>query len=114
MQQINIHGDNLGVVNTGTLGNISNNLKIISGHAPALAAQLQELTERVIASTTLDATQKQEAADLLNEVVGEAARPERRRRPRAIMNAIVGALSQLLSHSADFYTLWTAIHPHLK
>jgi hypothetical protein len=29
VQQIHIHGDNLGVINTGTVGSISNNLTVI-------------------------------------------------------------------------------------
>lgn len=113
VNQVNIHGDNLGVVNTGTVANISNSLTVIRGHDAALAAQLKTLTEAIIASTELDQAQKQEAADLLSEVAGDTAKPPEQRRTRTAMKLIASGLSQLLSHSADLYTLWTAIAPHL-
>jgi hypothetical protein len=114
VHQVNIHGNNLGVVNTGTVNSIANNVTIINGTDSALAMQLKQLTEAIIASTTLNRDQKQEAADLLNEVVEDVAKPPQQRRSRAVMKTITVALGQMLSHAADLYTLWTAVEPHLK
>jgi hypothetical protein len=57
--------------------------------------------------------QKQEAADLLNEVVEDLAKPPQQRRPRAVMKSITVGLGHVLSHAADLFTLWTAIEAHL-
>ena len=114
VHRINIHGDNLGVVSTGTVGSIANNLTIINGQDAALAAQLKGLTEAIFASGTLNNAQKQEAADLLNEVAEDAAKPPEQRRSRVVMKTIATGLGQVLGHAADLYTLWTAIEPHLK
>lgn len=113
VHQVHIHGDNLGVVNTGTVGNIANNLTLINGHDAALAGQLKALTEAIIASSILNPTQKQEAVDLLNEVAEDVAKPPQQRRSRTAMKMIVTGLGQVLSSAADLYTLWTAIGPHL-
>src|SRR5262249_38404752 len=114
VQQVNIHGDNLGVVNTGTVGNIANNLTIINAQDAALAGQLKNLTEAILTSQALSDTQKREAADLLREVVEDIATPSQERRSRTVIKTIAGALGQVLSHAADLYTLWTAIAPHLS
>ena len=113
VHQVNIHGDNLGVVNTGTVGSIANGLSIIDQRDAALAGQLKVLTEAVLASTTLESARKQEAADLLNELVQDAAKPADQRRSRTVMAAIGAGLAQVLSVSADLYTLWTGIAPAL-
>lgn len=114
VHQVNIHGDNFGVVNTGTVGSISSNLTIIHGQDPALAARLKELTEAILASSTLEKSQKQEAADLINELAADEAKPPQKRRSRAVMRAVAIGLGQLLSTSADVYTLWTAIAQYWK
>ena len=113
VQQVNIHGDNLGVVNTGTVQSLSNNISIVNGQNAEFAGQLKALTEAILQSTALDDAQKREAADLLNEVVKDVATPPQERRSRAVMRTIAQGLSQALSHTADLYTLWTAIAPHL-
>src|SRR5207247_23293 len=113
VQQVNIHGDNLGVVNTGVVQSLSNNISIVNGQNAELAGQLKELTEAVLRSEALDATQKREAADLLNEVVEDAATPSPQRKSRTVMKTIGTGLGQVLSHSADLYTLWTAVAPYL-
>lgn len=113
VHQVTIHGDNLGVVNTGTVGSIANSLTIIRAHNERLAEQLKNLTEAVLASNALDAVQKQEAADLLKEVVEDVAKPPEQRRSRAVMKTIASGLSQVLSHAADIYALWAAIEPNL-
>lgn len=113
VHQVNIEGNNLGVVNTGTIGNITNNLTVISGQDAALAANLKELTEAILASTTLETARKQEAADLLREVVEDVAKPPQQRRSRVVMKTIGAGLGVVLSHAADLATLWTAIEPHL-
>jgi hypothetical protein len=114
VNQVNIHGHNLGVVNTGTVGSIANNLSIINAHDAPLAGQLKALTEAILASAALNDDQKREAADLLNEVIEDAAKPPQQRRSRAVMNRIAGGLGQVLSQAANLATLWTAIEPHLR
>jgi hypothetical protein len=113
VHQVNIHGDNLGVVNTGVVQSLSNNISVVHGQNAELAGQLKQLTEAILRSEALDATQKREAADLLNAVVEDAATPEPQRKSRAVMKTIATGLGQVLGHSADLYTLWTAIAPHL-
>jgi len=113
VHQVNIHGDNLGVVNTGTVGSIATNLSIINRHDAALSGQLKALTEAVLASKELDDTRKREAADLLSEVVEDAAKPLEKRRSRVVMGAIGTGLGRVLSVSADLHTLWAAIAPGL-
>ncbi len=114
VHQVNIHGNNLGVVNTGTVSNIRNHVSIINSHDAALAAQLGQLTDAILASNELNDVQKQEAADLLSEVTEDVSRPAPDRRSRAVMRTIAVGLGQVLSHAADLYTLWTAIEPHVK
>jgi len=116
VHQVNIHVDNLGVVNQGTVGNIANN-----------PHKHQE--PRRSASATTQATdggdsdlaefgrpsRKPEVADLLCEVAEDAAKPPQQRRCRTVMRTVVTGLGQALSHAADLRTRWTAaITPHLQ
>jgi hypothetical protein len=64
LHQVHIHGDNLGVVNTGTVGKIEDNLSIINAQDAAVAERLRQVTEAVLGSNELSASQKQEAAEL--------------------------------------------------
>jgi hypothetical protein len=114
VQQVHIYGDNVGVVNTGVVGSIENNLSIINAHDAAFAGLLKQLTERIIASPALTNTKKREAVDLLNEITDDAAKPAHRRRPRPVMLAIATGLGAVLSHVGDLCTLWTAIASHLN
>jgi len=112
VNQIHIQNNN-GVVNTGTVRTIENRVTVIHQTDAALADQLKALTEAIINSPALDQTQKQQAADLITEVVDDVARPPQQRRSRAVMMAITNALGQVLAHAADLYTLWEAVQKHL-
>jgi len=111
VNQVNIGGDNYGVVNNATVGNIKNNLTIINENNAALAEQLRVLTNAIIASKELTDEQKRDAADLVSEMTDGIAKGGR---SRAAMKAVATALSQMLAHSADLWTLWTAIEPHVN
>jgi hypothetical protein len=114
VHQINIHGDVLGAINTGTVGSIADGLSILTSNDAGLADTLKVLTEGILRSTTLDKDQKSEAMELLEEVIEDAAKAAPKHRSRVVMKAIMSGLGQVLSHAADLYTLWTAIEPHLK
>jgi len=111
VQQINIHGNNLGIVNTGTVQTIANNVTTINQVDPALAASLQQLAEGILTSGVLTDDEKRDAAELLNDVVAEATRAEKQ--PRVVMQSITNALGQVLARAAQLATLWKAIEPHL-
>lgn len=113
VQQINIHGNNLGVVNTGTVQTIANNVTTINQVDPTLATNLQRLAESILTSDILTDDEKRDAAELLNEVVAEVTKDQNQRRPRVVMQAIANGLGQVLSRAAELATLWTAIEPQL-
>ena len=113
VHQINIQGNNLGVVNTGTVQTIANNVTAINQVDPALAQRLRQLAEGILASDTLTDDQKRGAAELLNEVVAEATKSAAPRRPRVVMQAIATGLGNVLARAAQLATLWKAIEPHL-
>jgi len=113
VHQINIQGNNLGVVNTGTVQTIANNVTTINQADPALAQSLRQLAEGILASDTLTDDEKRGAAELLNEVVAEATKSAAERRPRVVMQAIATGLGNVLAKAAQLATLWKAIEPHL-
>ena len=107
VHQIHIHGDNLGVVNTGTVQNIENNVTAINQSDPALAANLQQLAEGILRSAELTDDEKRDAAELLREVTsGE-------KRPRVVLQSIATGLGHVLTRAAQLATLWKAIEPQL-
>jgi len=113
VHQIHIHGNNLGVVNTGTVQTIANNVSAISQVDPALAQQLRLLAEGILKSNDLTDDDKRAAADLLNEVVADTTKGPAQRSPRVVMKAVANGLGQVLSKAAQLATLWKAIEPHL-
>jgi hypothetical protein len=113
VQQITIHGTNLGVVNTGTVQTIENNVTTINQADPALAQRLQQLAEGILASNELTDDDKRDAADLLNEVVADAAKSPAQRSPRAVMKTIASGLAQVLAKAAQLASIWKAIEPHV-
>jgi hypothetical protein len=114
VNQIHIHGNNLGVVNTGTVGSIANHLTQITNQDPTLAQAFKDLTEGIIASPELTPQQKQEAADLLNEVTEKEAKPPTQRRSKTAMKAIATGLGHVLANAANLAKIWEAIGPHIS
>lgn len=113
VQQITIQGNNLGVVNTGTVETIANNVTAINQADPALAQQLRLLAEAILTSNDLTDDDKREAADLLNEVVADATKDPAQRSSRVVMKAVASGLGQVLSKAAQLAAIWKVIEPHL-
>jgi hypothetical protein len=113
VHQIHIHGNNLGVVNTGTVQTIENNVTAINQVHPALAQHLRQLAEGILASDELTDDDKRNAAELLNEVVAEATKSGTERRSRVVMQTIANGLGQVLAKAAQLASIWKAIEPHL-
>lgn len=67
----------------------------------------------MLASTALRDDQKREAADLLNELTENTAKPPEQRRAASVMKAIAAGFEHLVGNAHHLVALWTAIAPRL-
>jgi len=76
LQNIKIDRSNIGVVNTGSIGNLDVSVSAIRnlGH-DEIADELRTLTEAVLASSDLADTEKRDVVDQLSYVASQAAVP---------------------------------------
>jgi hypothetical protein len=114
MHQVHIHGNNNGVVNTGTIGRLEQSISIINASDPGLAEKLKALTDAVVSSDQLADADKQSAADLLATLSVEAAKPKASRSPTAVLKAIFNGLDVVLQRAPQLLELWRALSPILE
>jgi hypothetical protein len=108
---IRIDRSNVGVVNTGTIQSVQVSLTgIEQGGNPALAKALKEMTEAVINSGELQATQKSDAVQMLETVAAETVRPKEQRHS-ASMRAVLSGFADIVKVGAALAALWAQLGP---
>jgi hypothetical protein len=114
VNQVHIHGNNTGVVNTGTVGSIEQNLTIANALDPILAGRLKELTEAILAADDLTKDDKKDAADLLVTITAEAAKPREKRAPTPVLKALAAGLDKVLLRVPALMAAWKVIEALMK
>jgi hypothetical protein len=103
----------IGAVNTGNIERLDVALNDIHNQgAPQVARALARLAEAVLASKRVSKDAKPEIIDQISFLAAEAATPPEQRR-RSVARTVMGALRDTLGVTADFATVWAALHPLL-
>lgn len=111
LNHINIHGGNIGVLNTGHIGSIDTAIgSIEEGGDSEGAKALAEFAGRLVALAEVDAATKDRVLELLSVVASEATQPRERRRSAA-MRPILAELSTITSGIADLAQLYMLYAP---
>lgn len=111
LHHINVHGGNIGVLNTGHIGSIDTAIgSIVEGGEAEGAKALAEFSGRLVALAEVDATTKNRVLELLSVIAAEATQPAQRRRSAA-MRPILAELSTITSGIADLAQLYMQYAP---
>lgn len=96
LNNINVTNSEVGVLNTGTIGNVDNTLTVLNkSGAQELASAVSELTEAVIKSGDLSNNQKNEVLEMVGTISEEAVAPKESRK-LGVVKALIGQLTNLL------------------
>jgi hypothetical protein len=108
---IQIHNSVIGAINTGSIEKMNVALDNIHlNGAPDLAAGIQKLTEAVLASRELSASQKTKAVDHLAFLAEQAILPSDKRNA-SIGTTILEGFERTISISTGLLEIWGAIKP---
>ena len=110
---ISVKDSTVGTINTGHLQLVDAAVTVIGNQGATDAAKaFRAVTEAVVNSTTLDATTKAEALQILSALSAEAATPEQQRRG-AVAKPLMTRLRELLSVGADVAAIAAVNWQHL-
>jgi hypothetical protein len=111
MNNINISGSTVGMLNTGNIQDVKNidvNItSLINTGNEEVANALKKITEAVAENVDISDGDKSEILDQLNELSGQAAiSPEKRAKP-GVIKAIVKGLAASLGAAGGLAEVWT-------
>lgn len=106
LNNININNSIVGAVNTGTVQSIDLSLSIIKNHGNNEIAQaIKEITEKIIESSQLNDSQRNEVLEQLSFISEQITKPKEQR-SASILKPIASAIASTLSGFNDLLNLW--------
>jgi hypothetical protein len=112
MNNIRIENSNIGVVNTGNIENLNQNIQFLGALNKDLAYEISNFSKAVLESP-LAKEGKSEAIDNISYVADQCAKPEGKRNKSVLKNAI-SAITAIVSTSADLAQLWETVKEMLN
>jgi len=106
---ISIKENQIGILNTGNIKNINQNIdRLVKNSASDLANKLKEFSESMINDNNIPAEQKNEILENLEFISSELliAKEERK---IGIVNTLLSKTNTLVNTSASLFTLWQAL-----
>jgi hypothetical protein len=114
LNHIKISDNNIGVLNTGSIGSIDGAIGVMNDSGEAEAAKaIKTLTEAVAASAELTPAIKNKVMEGLSVVAAEGAAPKGRRR-REAMRTLLKDVATCLSGSAALVKLYETATPFIE
>lgn len=115
LNNINVAGDNLGLINTGTVQHLDSHITISQSRGnEVLAGLLKQFSEALISDSDVEQSAANEAAELLDNLLNEVSKSRERRSPASVVKAMFGGIPPLISASTSLTTLWGKLEPHIK
>ena len=106
LNNININNSIVGSVNTGTVQSIDVSLSVIKKHGDNEIAQaIKEITEKIIQSTQLDDSQRNEVLEQLSFISEQITKPKEQR-SASLLKPIGTAIGSTLSGFNDLLDVW--------
>ena len=111
MNQIRIQNSQIGIINTGTITNLNQNIKNLGTTNKDLALELSNFSKNIIESS-LPQEKKNEILDNLSFVAEEYSKPEDKRN-KTVIQSVLSGLGTAVSVAANLAQCWEAIKPML-
>lgn len=106
MKNIHVSGSEIGVLNTGTIGNVDSTVTVLKTEGDSeLAGAIAGLSEAVIKAGQLSTDQKNQVMELLNALSEEALVPKEKRK-LSVVRALLSDLSKVLGNIVNIAELW--------
>jgi len=115
LNNINISGGNIGVLNTGNLKMVDSAITILNQDATnrEIGAAIAKLTTAIGESTELPPDKKNEAIEILGGVATAATMPKEQRKT-GIVKALLGAIPTAIQTAAGLMQIWQQVEPVIK
>ncbi|HEY9833547.1 MAG TPA: hypothetical protein V6D26_23550 [Stenomitos sp.] len=107
MNNIRIENSSIGVINTGNIESLNQNIQFLGALNKDLAYELSNLSKAILQSSMAEEG-KSEAIDNISYVADQYAKPEDKRNKSVLKNTI-STITALVSTSADLVQLWESI-----
>ncbi|HYH87431.1 MAG TPA: hypothetical protein VEX60_18400 [Pyrinomonadaceae bacterium] len=111
MNNINISGSTVGMLNTGSIQDVQNidiNItSLINSGQTEVAEALKKITEAVAENKEVSDEKKSEMLDQLNELSGQAAAPPDKRAKPGVIKAVLGGLAASLGAVGGLAKVWS-------
>jgi hypothetical protein len=113
MNNINIAGDLLGVLNTGSVETVNNSVTALRNSGDdVLAELLARFVESVAQARDLPAAKKKEVVELVSMAASEATAPKAERRSAAMLR-VLADIATVVGTAATLATQWGQLQPLL-
>jgi hypothetical protein len=111
---INVQNSNIGAINTGYVKSIDVSLSVISKQRnDNVTSLLKTLTEAVINHNNINEKSKNEILENLAFISEEITKPVENQK-KSILKNTYSVISDLLSNSANIFTIWKALEDLIK
>lgn len=108
---INVNNSVVGAINTGTAHAIDVKItQLREAGSEQLATAIRDLTQAILATDEITATDKDEALQAIEVVATEARKPQNERK-LGLVRPLLAALGTITAKSADLLQIWQAAKP---
>lgn len=113
LNNINVTGSNIGAINTGRIKNLDTAITLFEGRGDAqLASALKNMTEALINASDIDAQERGELAELLENLTAQAQVELGRR--SGFVSTLFNRAAVIATNSASLVSAWQTLEPVLK
>ena len=109
LNNIQVQNSNVGVLNTGMIGNVDNAIGVLKQNSPELAKAIKHLAEQVIESNDLSKDMGNKILELLESLSNEVSVPEQEGRKNSVIEVLAKTLGKLCSTVEVLDKAWQAI-----
>ena len=115
LNNINVAGNNLGLINTGTVQHLDSHIAISQSRGnEVLAGLIKQFSEALISDKNIEQSSANEAAELLDQLLTDVSKSPERRSPASVAKAMLARVPSLISTSTSLITIWGKLDPLIK
>lgn len=115
LNNINVAGNNLGLINTGTVQHLDSHIAITKSRGnEALAGLIKQFSEALISDSDVEQSSANEAAELLDEILNDVSKGPEGRSPASVAKAMLAGIRPLISASNSIIAIWEKLEGLIK
>lgn len=111
INNLNLDRTTIGLLNTGTVENISSTISIISVENPEIAQTIKGFVEEV-SKASLSQEEKRQILEQLSFISTEIKKPKEKRNS-SVVKALMSVIGQTISTTSSLLNIWNKVSPYL-